>query len=246
MTPEQSRNSDTRQQTSNKAETDALPNSVAPNEAEHAENDSTTPELGRMSAWTEMVSIPRWIVYTQAGLLGLVGTLFFLFGILVGHFTTDRSGEVSATFDCRTIGSVAYRVDGDLRGDDGAVVFLLPADKKPDQRAPGNLVNPATFKALDNAAIDRIHELGGAVVRTNKNGQFDVVIDANSGNGIEYYLLIVSKHQRGVDTTQMTKEQNAIISSFFIPVEDVIEDRSYHWMKVKAYQKRLDLPEIEF
>lgn len=186
------------------------------------------------------------MVYTQAGLLGLVGTLFFLFGILVGHFTSDRGGEVNNTFDCRAIGSVAYRVDGDLRADDGAVIFLLPEAKKPDQRSPGNLVNPATFKALDNAAIDRIHELGGAVVRANENGQFDVVIDANYGNGIVYYLLVVSNHKRGVDTTQMTKEQNAIISSFFIPVEDVIEDRSYHWMKITAYEERIDLPEIEF
>ena len=64
----------------------------------------------------------------------------------------------------------------------------------------GESVNPDTFKALDNDAINRIHELGGAVVRADENGQFDVIIDANYGNGLGYYLLIVSRNQRGVDT----------------------------------------------
>lgn len=212
-------------------------------------SESHPPEAtkpARFAAWRESVSVPRWIIYTQAGLLGAVGTLFFLFGILVGHFTSDRGAEVNATFDCRVIGSVAYRIDGDLRADEGAVVFLLPASRKPDQRSPAELVNPATFKALDNAAIDRIHELGGAVVRTDENGSFDVLVDANYGNGLSYYLLVVSKNKRGFDTTQLSKEQNAVISTFFMPVEDVLDDRSYHWMKVVAYEERLDLPEIEF
>lgn len=209
-------------------------------------NNSEATKPQRFAAWREPVSIPRWIIYTQAALLGGVGTLFFLFGILVGHFTSDRGAEVNATFDCRVIGTVAYRIDGDLRADEGAVVFLLPEMKKPDQRSPAELVNPATFKALDNAAIDRIHELGGAVVRTDENGSFDVMVDANYGNGISYYLLVVSKNKRGFDTSQLTKEQNAVISTFFIPVEDVLDDRSYHWMKVVAYEERLDLPEIEF
>ncbi|MEL7500251.1 MAG: hypothetical protein AAFN77_21830 [Planctomycetota bacterium] len=195
--------------------------------------------------WLETITLPRWVVYAQAGLLGLVGVAFFLFGIIVGHLSTDRNAEVNATFDCQVAGSVAFRLDGDLRADEGAVVFLLPVAKTPDKRAEGRLVNPDTFKEVDNIAIDRINELGGAVVRANGNGQFNVIVDANYGNGIEYYLLAVSKHKRGVDTEQMTKEQYAMISTFFAPVEDVIEDRSYVWLKLTATEERLDLPEIE-
>ena len=200
----------------------------------------------RLPSWKELIEIPRWAVYCQAALLGLIATTFFVFGMMVGSLTSPSNAEINATFDCRVTGSVAFRVDGDLRADEGAVIMLLPGSKKPDERAAGGSVNPGSFKALDNEAIDRIHALGGAVVRADENGQFDVIVDANYGNGLPYYLVIVSKNQRGVDTEKMTKEQSASISAFFMPVEDVVEDRSFHWMKVFAESESLMLPEIEF
>ncbi len=199
----------------------------------------------RIQSWKELIEVPRWAVYCQAALLGLIATTFFVFGMMVGSLTSSSPTPIN-TFDCRVTGSVAYRVDGDLRADEGAEIMLLPKDKKPESRAPGSSVNPATFKPLDNEAIDRIHQLGGAVVRADENGQFDVIVDANYGNGLVYYLVIVSKNQRGVDTERMTKEQSASISTYFIPVEDVVEDRSFHWMKVYAESETLVLPEIEF
>lgn len=199
----------------------------------------------KLESWKELIEIPRWAVYCQAALLGLIATTFFIFGLMVGSLTSDSVTDLNAIFDCRVLGSVAYRVDGDLRADEGAVVMLLPKDKKPDVRAPGESVNPGTFKALDNDAIDRIHQLGGAVVRADENGQFDVIVDAK-GKGLGYYLVIVSKNQRGVDTEQMTKEEFATIGTYFSPVEDVVEDRSFHWMKIFAESERIDLPEIEF
>lgn len=159
-------------------------------------------------------------------------------------FSQRRSGQSDHRLS--VVGSVAFRDEGDLRADDGAVIMLLPKDQKPDVRAGGAIVNPDTFQALDNIAIDRVHELGGAIVRADENGQFDVVIDGNEGPGIEYYLLIVSKHQRGVDSRQMTKEEFASIGTYFSPVEDLVEDRSFFWMKLVAGTQRIDLPEIEF
>ena len=200
----------------------------------------------RFASWKQLISVPRWAVYCQAALLGLIATTFFIFGMMVGSLTSGKTGEVSQVFDCRVLGSVAYRNEGDLLADEGAVVFLLPKNKKPDERSQGSLVSPESFVALDNSAIDRIHELGGAVVRVDEFGNFDVLIDANYGNGLEYYLLIVSKTVRGVDTEPMTKEQVASIGTFFIPVEDVIQDRSYHWMTIRADSERIDLPEYEF
>ena len=200
----------------------------------------------RSGSWKQTVPIARWVIYCQAALLGLIAISFFMFGILVGSFTSGSSDQVNARFDCRVLGSVVYRKQGDLMADQGAVVFLLPCDHKPDERASGKLVSPETFKVLDNSAIDTIHELGGAVVRADENGQFDVLIDAAYGDGVDYNLLIVSKNVRGVDTESMTKEQIAGISTFFMPVEDVVEDRSYHWVKITADGERIDLPEYEF
>lgn len=195
---------------------------------------------------TKLISIPRWVVYFQAALLGIIATTFFIFGMMVGNLTSSSSREVNPNFDCRVVGSVAFRENGDLQADEGAVVFLLPKNEKPDERFPGESVNPGSFKALDNSAIDRIHELGGAVVRADQNGQFDVMIDANIAGGIEYYLIIVSNNVRGEDTEPMTKEQVAAVGTYFIPVEDVVDDRSFYWLKLSAETERIDLPEIEF
>ena len=70
---------------------------------------------------------------------------------------------------------------GIFRADRGAVVLILPANKKPNSRSEGRLVHPDSFQALDNEAIDRIHRLGGAVVRADENGQFEVAIDLQCG-----------------------------------------------------------------
>ena len=71
-------------------------------------------------------------------------------------------------------------------------------------------------------------------------------IDASYGDGMDYNLLIVSKNVRGVATDPMTKEQIAGISTYFAPVEDVVQDRSYYWVKITADGERIDLPEYEF
>ena len=223
---------------------DVQNDSVAPAQAETGQSEVT-------SSWKQTIPIARWVVYCQAALLGLVAFSFFMFGMLVGSFTSGSGGQDNARFDCRVLGSVAYRSrsqgnQGDLLADEGAVVFLLPRDRQPDKRSPGELVNPETFKVLDNPAIDAIHELGGAVVRADENGHFDVLIDASYGDGLDYNLFIVSKNVRGVETEPMTKEQIAGISTFFAPVEAVVEDRSYRWMKITADGERVDLPEYEF
>lgn len=230
--------------------TQSQPSSRASNRVakEQGEGGSSVAQGGQSeeTSWRQTIPIARWIVYCQAALLGLIALSFFMFGMLVGSFTSGSGGRVNARFDCRVLGSVAYRDQGDLLADEGAVVFLLPCDRKPDGRAQGSLVSPESFKVLDNPAIDTIHQLGGAVVRADENGQFDVLIDAAYGDGVDYYLLIISKNVRGVETEAMTKEQIAGISTFFIPVEDVVEDRSYRWMKITADGERIDLPEYEF
>ena len=91
------------------------------------------------ASWSELIEVPRWAVYSQAALLGLIATTFFIFGMMVGNLTSNSSAEINQTFDCRVVGSVAYRVDGDLRADEGAVVMLLPQDRKPDVRTCGRV-----------------------------------------------------------------------------------------------------------
>jgi hypothetical protein len=216
--------------------------------------DATVPPSGSPSIQrlelsgdgSAMLSISRKVVYCQAALLGLAAIGFFSFGVFVGYFSADRRPNEQTAFECRLSGSVICRSDGDLTADTGAVVCVLPRHKRPLKTMPGGLVNPDSFRDLDNAAVDAIGELGGAVGKVDENGSFDVLIDAKYGAGINYYVLVVSKDKRGVDTKQITPRQVEVIGAFFDPIEDLIEDRSYFWTEINAYEKEFELVDVEF
>jgi hypothetical protein len=203
-------------------------------------------ESGEAQSFRELIQIPRWVVYAQALLLAITAGLFFMMGLLVSGLTSPTSADFNRTLDCRVYGAVAYRDGGDLKADRGAVVLILPASRKPNARSQGALVHPDSFQALDNEAIDRIHRLGGAVVRADENGQFEVTIDSNEVVGVPYQVVIVSKNGTQKEGGSLTKDQFASLAEFFSPVEDVIESRPFFWMELTADGERVDLPEVEF
>lgn len=203
-------------------------------------------ESGGTESFRELIQLPRWVVYAQALLLVGTAVVFFMVGLLVGGLASPSSTDLNRTLDCRVYGTVAYRDGEDLKADRGAVVLILPVNKKPEARSQGNLVHPDSFQALDNEAIDRIYRLGGAVVRADENGQFEVTIDANAVLGVSYHVLIVSKNGEVADRESLTKDQFASLAEFFSPVEDLIEKHPFFWMELTADGGRVDLPEVEF
>lgn len=203
-------------------------------------------ESGGQAPFRELIQLPRWVVYSQAVLLVVTAGVFFMMGLLVGGLTSPTSADFNRTLDCRVYGSVAFREDGNLQADRGAVVLILPANKKPNTRSEGRLVHPDSFQALDNEAIDRIYRLGGAVVRADENGQFEVTIDSNAVVGVPYQVFIVSKNGVQKDGGRLTKDQFASLADFFSPVEDLVEKKPFFWMTLTAEGDRVDLPEVEF
>ncbi|MDB4372955.1 hypothetical protein N9007_01705 [bacterium] len=201
---------------------------------------------GGRQSFRELIQLPRWVVYAQALLLVVTAGIFFMVGLLVGELASPSSADFNRTLDCRVYGSIAYREDGNLKADRGAVVLILPANRKPTGRSQGELVHPDSFQALDNEAIDRIHRLGGAVVRADENGQFEVTIDSNAVVGVPYQVLIVSKNGIQREGNNLTKDQFASLAEFFSPVEDLIEKKPFFWMAFNADGERVDMPEVEF
>jgi hypothetical protein len=179
-------------------------------------------------------------------LLGIIATTFFIFGLMVGSLTSGVDVNAEARFDCRVSGIVEYRDDGELLPDAGAVVFLLPKKEKPDERAAASPVSPEGFRALDNPGIEILHQLGGAVVRADENGKFDVLIDGNAGLGVEYHFLIVSRHQARDESEPLSKQQVAAIGTFFMPVERLVNDSAIYWSSLTAREKRIEIPKVEF
>jgi len=198
-----------------------------------------------MKSVTMNLTIPRWVVYFQAALLGIVATTFFLFGVMVGHQTAGISSDIGETFDCQISGTVQYKKNGKFVPDAGAIVFLLPRDRQPAERAPANLVSPSEFQPLQNPGIDAVHQLGGAIGRVNEAGDFHFIVDG-SHKGIEYFVLVVSGNPSQSTAKKMTKQQVAAISTFFLPVERVLEGHPFHWSSVVARRPQQQLPAIQF
>ena len=194
----------------------------------------------------QTVEIPRWIVYFQAALLGIIATTFFIFGLMVGSLTSGVDVNAESRFDVRVSGTVEYRTDGKLLPDEGAVIFLLPKQEKPDERAAARPVSPAGFRALDNPGIEIVHQLGGAIVRADENGKFNVLIDGNAGLGIDYHLLVVSRNCSRDEAELLTKQQVAAIGTFFMPVERLVNDQAIYWSSLTAREKVIELPKVEF
>ena len=212
-------------------------------ESEAATGGGSKPLAGEIR---QFITLPRWLVYFQAALLGIVATTFFIFGLMVGSLTSGNVAPAVEKFDCRVSGVVEYFDGNNVLPDEGAVVFLLPRDGKPQERAAASSVSPDSFLALDNPGIEVVHQLGGAIVRADQNGEFEVVVDASLGDGVDYFFLVVSRNKQDEEAKPLSKQQVAAIGSWFLPVERVMNDRAIFWDVVNARSERAKLTTVRF
>ena len=183
----------------------------------------------------DAISLPRWVVYFQAALLGIVAATFFIFGVMVGTLTNNGGNTVDSDSDVRVFGTVAKMRDGQQAPDAGAVILLLPDQPLNISRQDPTTVRPDSFEPLENPTIDSIRAQGGSVVRSNIDGKFEVF--ARAGN---YNLLIISKTS-SESRQKLSKEQVASISQYFIPVEKLIQNQHYYWQPIRVGESDVEI-----
>ncbi|MEM7454689.1 MAG: hypothetical protein AAF456_10095, partial [Planctomycetota bacterium] len=183
----------------------------------------------------------RWVVYFQGALLGVVATVFFLFGMIVGHFTAG-SQSASERLETTVSGRITFERGAIRLPDQDAVVMLLPANQRPDERSKALSIHPDSFEPLDNVGIDRVHELGGAIVRADEQGRFRVVVDGPQ----KFNVLVVSKNALREDDEGLTRDQMAAVANYFFPVEDAVSEKLIYWTTIHADRDSIDLADIEF
>ena len=173
-------------------------------------------------------------------MLGSVAISCFLFGLMVGSYTAVR--PASGSIECRVRGRVLWGPPDHRRPDEGAVVMLLPRDAEPDERFPALSVHPDSFQPLDNPAIDSILGLGGAIVRANGAGEFELRVNVPQS----FDLLVVSKHRRRGDAAPLTRAQRARLGAWFSSASEAIGDQQFDWRRLKLDSSSYDLGNIEF
>ncbi|MDG2014115.1 MAG: hypothetical protein P8J33_11445 [Pirellulaceae bacterium] len=190
--------------------------------------------------FTDKVPIPRWAVYLQGALLGVIATTFFIFGLAVGNNTAPvPAGEASK--DSVIAGAVYFDSGRERMADFGAVVIFLPVDSAPRERPDAAGLRPDRFQAVRNPAIDAIRGMGGAVVRTDRDGKFELELAAQT----TYWWLVISRN-KSVKETDISKQTRAELGAWFLPIEDLLGEQDFAWNKIRVSGSRVSMQTITF
>ena len=96
----------------------------------HSTRPSQMPTDSAPAALGKTITFPRWIVYFQAALLGVVATTFFLLGIMIDQNSRRTNGDSTEMYDCQLTGQVVVKKGSRNAPDEGAVVIVVPVDAK--------------------------------------------------------------------------------------------------------------------
>jgi hypothetical protein len=191
---------------------------------------------------SDTISLPRWIVYFQGGLLGVVAGTFFLLGLMIGQNTGAPNGNLAEMYDCQLTGKVVFEKDGQKAADEGAVVIVVPVEAKLMERPDPQGLRPDDFKAVDNPSIERIKAIGGRVGRINRDGEFDLTLRGPR----EYYVLVISRRIVRAAEERIPTSTSAEVGGYFFPVEDLIGEKKYDWTKRVLNRRSQNLPTVVF
>jgi phage FluMu protein Com len=178
----------------------------------------------------QVVTIPRYVLYTQGFLLGLVALVFFVFGLIVGSRSRSEPMDATASRSAVVSGSVSYQgPQGRAMPDAGSVVLLLPAAKRPDQKgvAAGLRIEDREPEE-GHPALGMLRSLGGDYARADRSGRFRVRAAAPG----RYFLLVVSKHERRSTSDSPAPSELAQLGRYFVPATDLLGEQRYRWQEL--------------
>ncbi|NUQ61361.1 MAG: hypothetical protein HUU20_02665 [Pirellulales bacterium] len=188
-----------------------------------------SPRTHRASA--DLVVYPRQTLYAQAVLFPAIAIVAFAAGYLVGRgdasYELFAEGGAGAKEEVLVDGRLVYDPGtGRLIGDEGAVVILLPQEKRPDKKLSVTDIRPHDpMPPESHRTIQGIQNLGGIYLRASASGEFSGLLLTG-----KYYALLISRHaQRPPDgfIDELDKQQMA---NYFDDPAALIHNYKYRWM----------------
>ncbi len=178
-------------------------------------------------AGDQTITVGRHIVYLQGVLLSLVALVFFVFGIIVGTHSSNRSNVRGTRRPCTVSGQVTVQ---DARGhavpDSGCTACLVPTSAYPETKFAATAFRPGSASLpRDRSAAELVRQLGGDFVRTDSGGRYQLRVPSPG----RYYLLVISHHAfRAADESPSPRDL-AQMGRYFLPVTDLLDDHKYSW-----------------
>jgi hypothetical protein len=172
------------------------------------------------------VAVPRFVLYTQGALLGVVAIAAFVLGWIVGAATSGPAHVAVEDNTPRVIrGTLKYVADGTEQPDAGSVVILVPQDGRPtiDEKVPAQGLGPDDQPP--EASLQRIMVMGGAYARTDVNGAYRLQVPKRG----RYFMLVISANAASSGGEDYNKEHLAQMGRYFVQATDLIGGRRFRW-----------------
>ncbi len=168
---------------------------------------------------SDKILFPRRMLYVEAVLYATVAVAAFGLGYLTGRGSPSASGKE----EMRGVEGQVWLIphSGAKRGDVGAVVIVLPADKSPIKMPLDGLRpdDPGDAKSIALA------NFGGAVARTNASGSFELSVpSANS------YRILVLRHAIGEPVAPLEKPDISELRRYFDAPTDFGQHYHFGWL----------------
>ena len=208
--------------------------------ATDAQGKELAAEIARLADREKFISFPRWLVYFQAGLLGVVAATFFLLGLMIRQNPSDGVSRTTAMYNCQLTGQVLVNVDGKKVPDEGAVVFVLPVNSHLSE-LDLQPIRPDQFEPTNNFSISAIEAIGGRVVRINQNGEFDLSLRGPRA----YFVLVVSRLASRPDDIKIPKSTSGELKDYFF-LGDLVGNKKYFKTEVLLNRRSHNLAVVEF
>jgi len=164
---------------------------------------------------SDKILLPRRMLYVEAVLYVTIALAAFGLGYLTGRGGWSAAGNEDAEVRNRVAveGRVSWRMsNGAVRGDSGAAVIVLPADKSPAKRLPIAGLRPGDpLPAAGDATSAALAELGGGMARADASGVFRFFVPAAG----RYRILVISPGTKGQPAKPLEQPEDSELEKYF-------------------------------
>ncbi len=183
-----------------------------------------SPQPARLTAVpSDKILFPRRMLYVEAVLYVTLAATAFGLGYLAGRGGSSAAKE-DANLQMRGLDGKVLLVEGSgaKRGDAGAVVIVLPADKPPVKMPLDGLrlTDPGDARS---AALSKF---GGAAARADASGAFALSVPVAG----RYHILILSRQATRPPDKQPDPSEIEEIGKYFDSPADLLQHCSYQWL----------------
>lgn len=187
--------------------------------------ESTAISQPAFAEHTELVAIPRYVLYLQGGLLAVVALVAFTIGLLAGGAILTQPPTTAAAQACVIQGSVTYASGPRNLPDEGAVIAIIPqTQSKPDEKAPVAGLRPDDPTPGDtHRGIAILQSLGGGYTRADANGRFQVQLPDRG----RYLVLVVSSRSQVRSIEEIQTGDILKLGPFFDNAADLLGNHRY-------------------